>query len=257
MIRRRLLPLTVFTLVLGIVMIAAGDNAGSAAEEDAKTEASPTPEASLTPEVSISPSPVSIKQVQPSACLADPLIIEEIRKRNEEIEQRRKGIEAKEAELQARERALDEELEKLEAVRDEITKTEIQLQKDNEEKVNKLVETFETMSPKATAQVLATLDEGLAVAAMSRMTTLKLAKVMNVMEPGKTSRLSEIMAGLVRARSISRNQESAIASSDATRTGKVSEKGGVKNGGPNELNTGVTDKSAGKQSGPQEEQKRP
>jgi hypothetical protein len=87
------------------------------------------------------------------------------------------------------------------------------------------------MSPKAAAEVLAELDEALAVSAINRMETVKLAKIMNKMEAGKSSRLSEILAGVVRAR---KGISAPAASHDADVTTEKSAKGGDKNDGQNE-----------------------
>jgi flagellar motility protein MotE (MotC chaperone) len=149
-----------------------------------------------------SPPPIAaIRDPQaPGACLVDSAAIEDIRKRREELDARAKELAARETELAAKERALGEELRKLEVVRDEIGRAEGTQKAQNEEKIAKLVETFQSMSPKAAAGVLASVDEGLAVAAMERIETPRLAKIMNVMEPGRVSRLTELLAGIIKAR---------------------------------------------------------
>jgi flagellar motility protein MotE (MotC chaperone) len=134
------------------------------------------------------------------ACLVDPVVLADIRKAREELEAKAKRLADKEAELKARERAMEEELKKIQEVRDDVTKMEALHKEEAEEKVNKLVETFETMNPKSVAQVLVSVDERLAVAAASKISTAKLAKVMNLMEPSRSSRLSELLAGIVHAR---------------------------------------------------------
>lgn len=146
------------------------------------------------------PPPISaIREPTSAGCLADPAAIEDLRKRNEEILVRSRALDSKEAELQARQRALDEELKKLEELRKEISKIDESKRKEMEERVTKLVETLESMSPKAAAKVLSEVDENLAVTAMSRISTPRLAKIMNSMEIGRSARLSELLAGAVRA----------------------------------------------------------
>jgi flagellar motility protein MotE (MotC chaperone) len=136
---------------------------------------------------------------QAGTCQAEAAVLDELRARRSELEARQKAMDAREADLAAREKALDEELKRVAQVRDEITRLEGANKKDHEEKVAKLVETLETMSPKAASQMVAQLDEGLAVAAIARMSTPRLAKILNVMEPAKSSRLTETMAGVIRA----------------------------------------------------------
>jgi flagellar motility protein MotE (MotC chaperone) len=126
--------------------------------------------------------------------------VDELRRQRDAIDLKQKELASKELELKARERALDEELKKLKDTRDEISKIDDSRKKENEEKVAKFVETLETMSPKASSQLLGSIDESLSVAAIARMSTAKLAKIMNVMDPAKSSKLTELMAGVVRAR---------------------------------------------------------
>lgn len=185
------------------------------ASEETNPVASPSP--------AISPAPVAAVSKKKDSCPSEEGLISELQKKREELDVRVKEIETKESELKAKERALEVELKKLEAVRDEITKTRELSSKDNEEKVNKLVEAFETMSPKAGAQLLGSVDEALAVAAMSKMSTAKLAKVLNVMDSVRSTRLTELMAGLARAK--------VIVSNDTTRVRNESAKGGEKDDG--------------------------
>lgn len=144
-----------------------------------------------------------------SNCLADASAIEDMKHRKEDLDVRLKALESREAELKARERALTEELSKLQAVRDEISAVEGAKKKENEEKLSKLVETLETMSPKSASQMIVALDEKLAVTAMERMSTAKLAKVMNLIEPAKASRLSELLTGVARVKKPSASQNGA------------------------------------------------
>ncbi len=165
---------------------------------------------------------VVLKESQTSSegCIADAAAIEDLQMRKQEIESKLKDISVKEAELKSRETALSEELKKIQAIRDDIKKTNVIKTKENESKVSKLVETFETMSPKAAAELLSTLDESLAVAAVGRISTQRLAKIMNIMKPGDSTRLSESLVGVARTNNMT-------ASSDAAEA--TEKKGGDKN----------------------------
>lgn len=128
-------------------------------------------------------------------CLVDPAAIEDLRQRRVEVDVKSKDLLARESELKGRERALDEEFKKLEDLRIRIEKAQGSLKKDNEEKVAKLVETLETMNPKSAAALMTTLDDSLAVVAMTRLATPKLAKIMNLLDPGRSAQLTEAMTG--------------------------------------------------------------
>ncbi len=173
----------------------------------------------------------SIKQVEPTEtdseeapevqkCLVDPMTIEDIQKRKEELEKREKELSAKEKELKAAQVAFDGEFKKIKQVRDEIEKYQGLNKKENEEKIAKLVETFETMGPKPAAKLLESIDESLAVSAMTRMSTLKLAKILSAMESESSSRLTELMAGVIKIKKMKPVTES-------------HEKGGEENGNTN------------------------
>ena len=161
-------------------------------------EASPSPGASPAAgghaEAGAAQGPAA--RTESSACLVDASNVEDLKKRREELEQRQKALVAREAEFAAKERALKEELKRLENVRDEIAKGGASRKKEAEEKIAKLVETLENMSPKSGAQLLAGIDETLAVSAMSRLSTLKLAKVLSSMEPVRSARLTELLGGV-------------------------------------------------------------
>lgn len=171
-------------------------------------------------------------------CIVDEQAVEDLHtKRNELIEQEKK-IAALQAELQARERALEERIKRIEEIRSDIKKTQDLSSKENEEKITKLVETFEAMSPKSIASLIAKLDEQLAVAAMSRMSTPKLAKLLSALEATKSSRLSELLAGVTSAKNLRELKDASP---------NLKKKGGEKNDDANseQTNSESTGSSAG------------
>jgi len=148
--------------------------------------------------------------------------LEDLSAARERLAVKEKELAQKEAELKAFETAIKKEFARIEQARQDLAGVETLKKKENEEKVAKIVETLETMSPKASAQLIATLDDALAVTALQRMATPKLAKVMNLLDPGRSSRLTELMAGVVRVRS------NETASRDVAGLPKSSAKGGDK-----------------------------
>jgi flagellar motility protein MotE (MotC chaperone) len=115
--------------------------------------------------------------------------------RRKELEKREAAIAAREQELAAREKATQEELKKIQQVRAEIDEINGARTKESDERVSRTVEVLEAMTPKAASQVIATYDERLAVKAMSRMSTPKLSKILNLMDPKRSVRLMELLAG--------------------------------------------------------------
>ena len=131
-------------------------------------------------------------------CLVDPTAISDLRRRSEEVEARAKALESREQELAAQKRAVEEDVKRLTAVREEIEKLQGSLKKSGEERVAKLVETMEAMAPKGAAQLISGVEDQLAVSAMTRLSTAKLAKILPLMSPERSAFLTEKMAGVIR-----------------------------------------------------------
>ncbi len=129
-------------------------------------------------------------------CLTDETAIADIQRRRGELEAKEKELESRLSELEVKEKAIQEQLKKIELVREDIKKRDELRSQQQSGKVGKVVETFETMTPKSVSAMLAMMDEDLAVEAMNRISTPKLAKVLNLMEPGKSARLTERLVGV-------------------------------------------------------------
>ncbi|MBI3535571.1 MAG: hypothetical protein HY072_08835, partial [Deltaproteobacteria bacterium] len=133
-------------------------------------------------------------------CLVDPIALKDLKKKEKDLVQKEKDLVAKEIELVAAKKAFEQEFVKIKTLRDEITKSQVFNKQGNEEKIAKLVETIETMNPKSATKLLQTVDEYLAVVAMNKISTQKLAKILNIMEPEYSSKLTEHMMGIIKAR---------------------------------------------------------
>jgi flagellar motility protein MotE (MotC chaperone) len=140
------------------------------------------------------------EKLRAGICLANEAAIEDIRKLTAENEAKEKELAAKEAELKNRELMITEELKKLSEDREVILKAKQEKERLSQEKVTKLVETFLSMSPKAAAKILSAMDNDLAVAVMYQMDNLRLAKIVGLMEIKRSTELSELLAGIARAK---------------------------------------------------------
>ncbi len=190
-------------LILGAILLwVAGVTVLTVSADNSKSDAKRAP---AQDGEGFAPSETEVQAERPKrstskGCLADNLAIEDIQRTRDELDAKTKELAAKEAELKSRETILEEELKKIDEAQKQVKQTEELLSKKNEEKINKIVETVENMPPKGASQLMANLDESLAVVAMSRVSTLKLAKIMNLMDPVKASKLTELLAGVVRAK---------------------------------------------------------
>ena len=153
---------------------------------DAKTEAA-------VPAETVAKKEAPVRERE-GTCLASEEIIQDLETRENALKQKEVAISEREKELEAQKVALKDEMAKLEATRQEIQGIRGKEIAANEEKVNKLIETFESMSPKTAAAVISKVDEELAVTALSRLTTAKAGKILAAMDATKSSRLSEMMA---------------------------------------------------------------
>lgn len=129
------------------------------------------------------------------SCVSGPAI-DDLRQLKERLDAREKELKDKESDLRALEQSVHEQMKKLDEAGASLTKQEELRTQENEQKVAKIIDTVENMSPKPAAALISTLNEELAVMAMQRLATQKLAKIMNVMEPKRSSRLTELLAGV-------------------------------------------------------------
>jgi flagellar motility protein MotE (MotC chaperone) len=206
----RLKRALIFSLSVSALFLVAGVFEGSvpvlvsAATETPNAAGSGAPDVG-TP-VAVDPRTGRADDDKATGCLSEPSVLADLQSQRERLVQRENDLASKESELKVREQAVAEQLKKLEEIRADIAKTQEFNKKDSEEKIAKVVDMIQNMSPKAAAKVINELDESLAVAAIDKMDTAKLSKIMNNLEPKKSSRLSEILAGVVRARDVAASQ---------------------------------------------------
>lgn len=227
--------IAILTCVSGLLVTGLSETAPEAEARDAAAlpvaESAPAT-AAQAPTQAPRPAPRS-----KNACLTDEAALADAARMRDELAALRKELEQKEAELAAREKALADELAKIEAVRDEIRAASGTNESQKEEKIAKLVETFETMSPKSAAQVMANIDETLAREALSRLSSAKLGKILAAMDVSKSARLTESLAGVARAKKTTASKSPSVetpspakGAAEATTSASA---GGVKGGETN------------------------
>jgi flagellar motility protein MotE (MotC chaperone) len=158
-------------------------------QPESKAEAKSDAKSEVKSEVVSTPAPK-----RSGECLASEEIVQDIELREKKLLEREAALREKEKELQAQQVVIKEELGKLEGKRSEEQVARQKALAAREEQVNKLMETFEGMSPKAAAQVLGGVDDELAVMALGRLSTVKAGKVLGNLKADQSARLSELMA---------------------------------------------------------------
>lgn len=122
-------------------------------------------------------------------------IADDLEKKRQELDQREQALAEQERNLKDREADLEKKIKELKTLRTAFEASIESHRKGNEERVARMVTVFESMQPKAAAQVFETLDDWLSVEVLKRMDTKKVAKLMNLMNKNRSAKLSELLTG--------------------------------------------------------------
>lgn len=121
--------------------------------------------------------------------------IQYLEERKKTLDEKEKQLKDLEEKLQLEKVALEKKVEELELKRRDIaSKLEGRVQED-EESVKKLVDMYSNMKPQSAAQVIASLDEELAINVLKRMKKQEAGNILNFMPPQKAKALSEKYTG--------------------------------------------------------------
>ncbi|MCC6137123.1 MAG: hypothetical protein IT287_00700 [Bdellovibrionaceae bacterium] len=121
--------------------------------------------------------------------------IQYLEERKKTLDEKEKQLKDLEEKLQLEKVALEKKVEELEVKRRDIaSKLEGRVQED-EESVKKLVDMYSNMKPQSAAQVIASLDDELAINILKRMKKQEAGSILNYMPPQKAKLLSEKYTG--------------------------------------------------------------
>lgn len=129
-----------------------------------------------------------------SACLTSEESLKDFQAKERSIQAQMTALKQKEEELKSLESSIEAQLAKLDKLQQALTGAAAKEKEEQESKVKRLVDTFETMSPKAAAKVIAELDDQLAAQTLSKLSTTKAGKVLANLNVEKASQLSQIIA---------------------------------------------------------------
>ena len=115
--------------------------------------------------------------------------------RNKELDEREKDLNELEEELHRQRAEVEVQIKRLEEMRRQIASVLNERVEIDEEKVNRLVEVYSSMKPKQAADIIATLNEDLAVEVLGRMKKKDAAGILNLIEAKKAQTLSEKYTG--------------------------------------------------------------
>lgn len=121
--------------------------------------------------------------------------LQHLEERKQALDEKEKNLKELEEKLHLEKLALEKKVEELEAKRRDIaSKLEGRVAQD-EESVKKLVDMYSNMKPQSAAQVMASLDEELAINILKRMKKQEAGNILNFMAPQKAKALSEKYTG--------------------------------------------------------------
>ena len=118
--------------------------------------------------------------------------------RNKELDQREQELNALEEELHKQRDEVEARIVKLESIRGDISTVLKDRVEVDEERVKTLVEFYSNMKPKQAADIVANLNEDLAVEVLGKMKKKNAAEIMNLLPPEKARTISEKFTGYKR-----------------------------------------------------------
>lgn len=124
-----------------------------------------------------------------------PDFVKNLTERKKELDQKEEELKKLEAEIEMQNAEVEKKLLELQRTREEISKTlETRVELDSQ-RVDALVQVYQTMKPQQAAKIMETLDQQLLVEILGKMKKKNAAEIMNVMKPEKVQAFSEQYAG--------------------------------------------------------------
>jgi flagellar motility protein MotE (MotC chaperone) len=115
--------------------------------------------------------------------------------RKKQLDQRESELSKLEEELQRRKEELESRVQQLEKMRKEISTVLNDRVKQDQERVDKLVQVYSSMKAPQAAKLLEEINEDLAVEVLDKMKKKAAADILNMMDTKKVRKLSEMMVG--------------------------------------------------------------
>lgn len=198
--RIRLLPVLMLAIALlfglkvdgiwtGVAEFQAGVSEAKAetpVKEDVKKEAKEQPE--KEPAKSSDPNDIS------SMSESEVALLQKLSDRREELDRQYKKLETREALLTAAEKRVDERIARLKEIETSVSVLIERFDKQEEERLAKLVQVYESMKPKSAAAIFDQLDMPVLLAVAKRMDESKMAEVLSKMNADAAKRLTVEMA---------------------------------------------------------------
>lgn len=207
----RVLPVMIvaFVLLFGFkvenVWNGASELSAGVDEARAQAPAPATPPAAANPPAGDAASKAEKPAVEEKAKQSDPndisamsqsevALLQKLSERREELDQQSKKLETRETLLTAAEKRVEERIARLKEIEDSVASLIEKFDKQEEERLTKLVKVYEDMKPKSAAAIFDQLDMDVLLAVAKRMDEAKMAQVLSKMTPDAAKRLTLEMA---------------------------------------------------------------
>ena len=121
-------------------------------------------------------------------------LLQKLVSRREELESQSRKLETRETLLTAAEKRVEERITKLKEIESSVAALIERFDKQEEERLAKLVQVYESMKPKSAAAIFDQLDMPVLLSVAKRMDEAKMAEVLSKMSPDAAKRLTMEMA---------------------------------------------------------------
>jgi len=198
----RLLPVLLLcaALLFGVKLGGIWDGVGgiTAGIQQAKAEAPATDEAQAKASVQSTPDAAAagagaMNDIS-SMNESEVALLQKLSERRQQLDAQAKKLETRESLLGAAEKRLDERINRLKEIEASIDALIERFDKQEEGRIAKLVQVYESMKPKSAAAIFDQLDIDILLAVAKRMDEAKMAEVLSKMTPEAAKRLTVEMA---------------------------------------------------------------
>lgn len=121
-------------------------------------------------------------------------LLQKLADRREELERQSKKLETRETLLTAAEKRVEERIARLKEIEDSVASLIERFDKQEEQRLAKLVQVYGTMKPKSAAAIFDQLDMDVLLAVATRMDEAKMAEILSKMTPDAAKKLTLEMA---------------------------------------------------------------
>ncbi|MFM2044982.1 MAG: putative flagellin protein FlaA [Pseudomonadota bacterium] len=150
----------------------------------------PTPAPATSPSAPAAPGTGTDRTFTPN----EVEILQRLQERREQLDERSRQLDQREALVQVAEQRLDQKVAELESLKAEIATLLVQVNEQEQARLDSLVKIYETMKPKEAAAVFEGLDKDVLMAVIGRMRESKLAPIFGAMTPQKAAEITALRA---------------------------------------------------------------